>query len=262
MGRFLDKLNNGDDFVGTLDSLGGSQLAEVMAESGFDLACLDTMFCAFDWEHLYNWSRASLNRGMDPMVRLPSHPWGGAPDSHVPAQVARAFGIGMTGVVVSLNTVAQTEELLEVSRTWHKNLHLHPFTKDSFEDYAARTAASNVLMPLIESEAGIENIDGILALEGLRVVWLGLSDISRMLGHPFDYEHDEVWDFIDHTTAKAAASGVMVCANAGYEFSRDIPTLHERIERMRSHGLRGIMLQNTGYMVQWMYRSILGTSVE
>jgi citrate lyase beta subunit len=112
-------------------------------------------------------------------------------------------------------------------------------------------------MPLIESEAGMANVDQILALDGLRVVWLGLSDISRMLGHPFDYEHEEVWAFIDQTVATARKNGVVVCANAGYEFSREVPTLRERIDRMKEHGMAGIMLQNTGYMVQWMYRSIL-----
>jgi 2-keto-3-deoxy-L-rhamnonate aldolase RhmA len=228
-----------------------------MAESGFDLACLDTMFSAFDWEHVFHWSRACLARGMDPLPRLPSHPWGATSDSHVPAQVARAFGIGLSGVVVSLNTAAETEELLEVSRTWHKNLHLHPFTKDTFADYARRTAASNVLMPLIESERGIAEIDEILGLDGLRVIWLGLSDISRMLGHAFDYEHRDVWDFIDATVASARRHGVAIAANVGYEFSREVPVLQERIARMREHGITGIMLQNTGYMVQWMYRTIL-----
>lgn len=257
MGRFLDKLANGEDFFGTLDSLGGPQLAEVLGESGFDMACLDTMFCAFDWQEIFHWSRACLNHGLDPVVRLPSHPWGRASDPHVPAQVGRAFGIGLNGVCVSLNTPEEIAEIIEVSRTWHKNLHLHPFKRDSFEEYAKATSATNVVMPLIESKEGIDNIADIMALDGLRVVWLGLSDISRVLGHPFDYEAPAVSRFIDEAIALGKEHSVAVSANVGYEFSRDLGTLAERIRDMHSHGVQGIMLQNTGYMVQWMYRSVI-----
>jgi 2-keto-3-deoxy-L-rhamnonate aldolase RhmA len=257
VGRFLDKLANGESYFGTLDSLGGPQLAEVLGESGFDMACLDTMFCAFDWQEIFHWSRACLHRGLDPVVRLPSHPWGGASDSHVPAQVGRAFGIGLNGVCVSLNTPDEIADVLEVSRAWHKNLHLHPFKRDSFDEYARATATTNVVIPLIESQQGIDNIAQIMELDGLRVVWLGLSDISRILGHPFDYEAPAVWRFINHAVELGCEHGVAISANVGYEFSRDLATLAKRIEGMRAHGIQGIMLQNTGYMVQWMYRSVI-----
>lgn len=261
MGRLLDKLASGDRIIGTNDSLGGLPLAEVLATAGLDFACIDTMFCAFDWEHLQAWSRAALLYGMDPLMRVPAHPWSGSPDSHLAAQVARAFGIGMNGVYVSLNTPSEVRELLEVSRQWHKNLHLHLFTRETFETYAAVTSQENLLVPLIESQQAVDNLPDILALEGLRAIGLGMSDLSRVLGVPFNYEDSRLWDLVDETVKVATERGVAVIANPGYESSRDLRALQDRISQLYAHGIRGVKLQNSGYMVQWLYRSILETSV-
>lgn len=257
MGRFLERLSANETFVGGNDSLGGVPIADVLAESGMDFACLDTMFCAFDWGQAQAWARAGLARGMDPVIRLPAFPWGDRSDNHAMAEVGRAFGIGMNGVCLSINTPEEVQSLVEVSRTWQKNIHVHPFSQASFESYAAANAGQNVFIPLVESKTSIEALDEILAVDGLRAVWIGLSDLSRMMGVPFEYEHPRVWDFVERAVRTGEKHGVAICANPGYEYSRDVRTLRSRIGRMRDHGIRGIWLQNTGFLVQWLYRSIL-----
>jgi 2-keto-3-deoxy-L-rhamnonate aldolase RhmA len=260
MGRLLEKLASGERIAGTNDSIGGLPMAEVLAVAGLDFACLDTMFCAFDWSQIQAWSRGALMYGMDPVVRLPAHPWVGGEDQHILAEVGRAFGIGLTGVCVSVNTPEEVGRLLDVSHTWHKNLHLHHFENftENYDAYATSNADSNVLIPLIESHESIEKVDRILKVDGLRAVWLGLSDVSRMLDVPLQYEHQKVWDFIDRAVEAAEGTGVAILANAGYEASTNVEALRERADRLFSHGIRGLWLQNTGYVVQWLYRTVLG----
>jgi staphyloferrin B biosynthesis citrate synthase len=259
MGRLLDKLATGDRLFGTNDSLGGLPIAEVLAVSGFDFACLDTMFCAFDWSQMQTWSRGALAYGMDPVVRLPAHPWHGSEDQHIAAEVGRAFGIGMNGVVVSVNSASEVARLIEVSQTWHKNLHLHRFDNftENYEAYAASNTSSNVLIPLIESHESIDHVEEILKVDGLRAVWLGLSDVSRMLDVPLQYEHPKVWSFIDRTVEAAEGTGVAILCNAGYKASTNAEALRDRARDLFSHGVRGIWFQNTGFVLQWLYRSVL-----
>ena len=256
-GKFIQKLDSGEPFLGGNDSLGGIPIADVLATAGLDFACLDTMFCAFDWQSAQAWARAALAGGMDPVIRLPSFPWIDGSDDHVFAEAARAFGIGMNGVCLSLNTPDQVARLVEISRAWQKNIHVHPFNETTFEAYKMQTAHSNVAIPLLESETAIQAFDEIMAVEGLRAACIGLSDLSRVMGVPFQYEHPKVWDFVERAVNLGDRHGVAICANPGYEFSRDLTTLHARIGRMHEHGIRGIWLQNTGYLVQWLYRRIV-----
>jgi len=262
MGRLIDKLASGERIRGTNDSLGGLPMAEVLAIAGFDFACLDTMYGAFDWQSMQAWSRGALLYGMDPVVRLPAHPWVGGEDQHLAAEVGRAFGIGMTGVVVSVNSPDEVRRLVDVSQTWHKNLHLHRFENftEQYDAYRASNADSNVLIPLIESHGSIDRVEEILKVDGLKAVWLGLSDVSRMLGVPLQYEHQKVWDFIDKAVAAAEGTGVAVLANAGYAASTNIEALRDRSARLYERGIRGVWFQNTGYVVQWLYRTLLGNT--
>lgn len=258
MGRLVEKLKGNEPIIGSIDSIGGIPMADIFGEVGLDYAVLDAMLCAPDWSDAQAYGRAALLRGLDPFIRLPSYPWLDAGDSHAFAETVRAFGIGLNGVCVSINTAREVAEHIEISNTWHKNVHLHPFSRETFEQYETANADENIVMPLVESETSIAEIEKILAVDGLKIVWLGLTDLSRMLDVPFDYDNQKVWDFVDRAVEAADANGVAICCNPGYEFSRDINTLQERIAKLRSHGVRGIQLQNSGFLVQWFYRRVIG----
>lgn len=259
MGRLLTKLATGERIFGTNDSLGGLPMAETLAVAGLDFACLDTMFCAFDWSQMQTWSRGALAYGMDPVVRLPAHPWHGGEDQHIAAEVGRAFGIGMNGVVVSVNSASEVGRLIEVSQTWHKNLHLHRFDNftENYTAYAESNTSTNVLIPLVESHDSIDHIEEILKVDGLKAVWLGLSDVSRMLDVPLQYDHPKVWNFIDRAVAAAEGTSVAILCNAGYKASTDPDALRQRAQELFGHGVRGIWFQNTGFVLQWLYRKVL-----
>ena len=51
----------------------------------------------------------------------------------------------------------------------------------------------------------MREIDEILAIEGVRIVMLAMTDLSKALGHPFQYEHPEVWEALDSIVKKADA---------------------------------------------------------
>ena len=103
----------------------------------------------------------------------------------------------------------------------------------------------------------MERIDDILAIPGLQAISLGMTDISRMLGHPFEYEHPDVEVFVSSTLAKAAERSVVVGANVGYTYSRSIDDMVARIRRMEAQGCKFIWLQNNGFVIQWIYRSLV-----
>jgi 2-dehydro-3-deoxyglucarate aldolase len=59
----------------------------------------------------------------------------------------------------------------------------------------------------IEDRKGLENIDGICAVDGVDAVFVGPSDLSAGLGHMLEPDHPEVQDAIRHIVERAKANG-------------------------------------------------------
>lgn len=252
----MDRVAVGEIALGSMDTLGSPRVTEVMALAGIDALLIDQMFCPTDWETVAAMVRSARNFRMDTIVRVQGFPWVDRTDHRLAVDAVRALGVGATGVMISCSTVEEVEQLIEVSQDWHRDIHLHPFGDEEFGDYSEKVAAEGVVMPLIESEGAIERIDEILALPGLRAVSLGMTDISRMLGRPFDYEHADVEAFVERAVASARANDVAIGANLGYRYSRAVPEMGARMERMAAMGFNFLWLQNNGFVVQWMYHQL------
>jgi 2-keto-3-deoxy-L-rhamnonate aldolase RhmA len=257
MSRFSDRLAHGEVAIGSMDTLSSSRLTEVMAYAGLDMVLIDQMFCPADWSTVHEIVRAARNYGMDTMVRVASFPWIDRTDHHVAVEAARALGVGATGVVASCATVEEVEQLVEVSKDWHRDIHIHPFGDEDFSTYAAQMADECIVMPMIESASAMDHVDEILAIPGLKALTLGITDVTRMLGHPFEYEHPEVEAFINSTIARAAEHSVAIGGNVGYVYSRSLDDMSARIARMTAQGFRFVWLQNNGFVIQWMYRALV-----
>lgn len=62
-------------------------------------------------------------------------------------------------------------------------------------------------MVQVETRAGLENLDAILAVEGVDAVFIGPADLAASLGHLGDSGHPEVRAAIEAALPRIAASG-------------------------------------------------------
>ncbi len=88
------------------------------------------------------------------------------------------------------------------------------------------------LVAQIEDKQGVDNIDEILALEGIDMVATGKNDLSQSYGHPGNPQHPDVLAAEERVIAKALEYG-------------KIPTLlansKERVEYLKTLGARCFM---------------------
>ena len=257
MSRLLDRVESGEIALGSMDTLGSPRLTEVMALAGLDALLIDQMFCPTDWETVASMVRAARNFDMDVFVRVQGFPWVDRTDHRMAVDAVRALGIGANGVMVSCATVEEVEQLIEVSKDWHRDIHLHRISDDELSKFSDEAAASCVVMPLIESQTALDRLGEIIALPGLRALSLGMTDISRMVGQPFDYEHPDVERVVIAAVGSAKRHGVAIGANLGYRYSRSLDDMAARMARMASQGFSFLWLQNNGFVIQWLYHSIL-----
>ena len=74
------------------------------------------------------------------------------------------------------------------------------------KDYARRAQEEICLLVQVETMAGINALDDILAVEGLDGAFIGPADLAADMGHPGDSSHPEVQKTIKAALAKIAAS--------------------------------------------------------
>jgi 2-dehydro-3-deoxyglucarate aldolase/4-hydroxy-2-oxoheptanedioate aldolase len=119
-----------------------------------------------------------------------------------------------------VESVAQAELLVAATRYPPAGIRGAAFgvAHDDYEggSVAAKIAAANqrvLVIALIETAAGVANVDAIAAVPGIDVLWLGHFDLTNSLGIPGQFEHpaylDSVCRILDAAARHGNAVGVM-----------------------------------------------------
>ncbi|MPZ44543.1 MAG: hypothetical protein GEV05_14305 [Betaproteobacteria bacterium] len=257
MSKLFERLGAGEMALGVWIK-GGPSWVPTIARAGFDFVRPDMMFSALDWRELDHIHRAAQAVGLTTWVRVPANPWlGGTESLQVTVDVQRAFSLGIEIVGASIASARQARACLEVANDWHRSgTGEYPNSNETFKAMHAKSKDVAVFAPHIEAGTAMQEIDEILALDGLRIVMLAMTDLSKALGHAFEYEHPDVWRALDSIVEKAAKRNIAVAANMGYDY-----TTHERmvarVQRMREHGVRICLMQGADNMLENFARPML-----
>src|SRR5438093_1226633 len=193
-------------------------LVEVAGLAGFDSFMADMMFTALDWDQIAQLIRAARGTGIAPLIRVQAYPWADGVDRRTISDAARALALGATAVTVSIASLEQAQDLVRLRSDWHRLIHLRRFpTAADFPAFARRVAEETLIVPTIESEGGLRDLEAIFALEGIELVWLAAGDISKILGVPFQYEHPKMLALIERAVRLGERHGAGVMYNLGLD---------------------------------------------
>ena len=257
MSRLFDRLAANEMALGVWLK-GGPSWVSTIAHAGFDFVRPDMMFSAMDWRELDHIHRTAQGVALTTWVRLPSNPWlGGTESLQVTVDVQRAFSLGIEIVGASIASAAQVRACVDVSRDWHRSgTGEYPNSNETFVAMSKKQDTVAVFVPHIEAESAVRDIDEILAIEGVRIVMLAMTDLSKALGYPFQYEHPEVWKALDSIVKKADGRGIAIAANMGYDYTTH-ERMAQRVQRMREHGVRICLMQGADNMLQNFAKPLL-----
>ncbi len=257
MSNLFEKLAAGQMGLGVWIK-GGPSWVSTIARAGFDFVRPDMMFSAIDWRELDHINRTAQAVGISTWVRVPANPWLAGPDQlQVTVDVARAFSLGIPFVGASIASAAQARACLEVSRDWHRSgAGEYPNSNESFAAMNKKDANTAVFVPHIEAGNSIKEIDEIIALDGLRIIMLAMTDLSQAIGLPFQYDHPDLWRAVDRIVAKAQARNIVIAANMGYAFTTP-EQMRDRVKRMHEHGIRICLMQGADIMLENLAKAVL-----
>lgn len=191
--------------------------AETMAHQGWDSLTVDMQHGVIDYQRAVDMFTAISTTSTVPVARVP---W------LDPGYLMKALDGGAYGVICPMiSTVEDAENLV----SW---THYPPQGSRSFgpirgllyggHDYPEHANDTIVTFAMIETQAGLDNLEEILRVPGLDAVYIGPSDLSLALGcrPTFDDVDKPVADAIEYIVAKAREHGkVAGCHNGSPEYA-------------------------------------------
>ena len=253
--RLIDRMESGEPVLGMLNMSYSPELVEILGYVGFDFIYADQMFTSIRWSELANLVRAAESSDLAVFARVENDPWHSTDDPGIASRVARALAVGAEGVKVNVYSKKEAQWAVAAGTGWHSRPYVARFvtqdgsTTEQFKAFDEKRAEGTLIIPSVESKLGIEQTDEILELPGLRAFGIAMTDTAIALGHPMDYDHPDVWRFVDRVAAKAQQRGVYLTAGTGFA-DRTWDGIAERVRRLRDHGIRMIFLQTPEYIFQ------------
>jgi len=178
-----DMLKTGKAAIGT--TARPTSPVDFLADSGFDFILFDTQHSAVEIKELQGPLQAMRGRKAAPVVRV---------GQNMQDQICYALDIGAKGIIVPMvNTKQETVAMVDWCKYPPDGKRSSAGMRGewgSFENYREYMEAVNeelLIIPMIETQESLDNMEEILSVPGIDVLLVGPSDLSINLGIPLDY---------------------------------------------------------------------------
>ena len=204
--KLKQKLQSGQVVVGPFMNCSYPAFVEIVGMAGFDFAIIDMEHGPLSVETAEDLCRAGQLAGLDPIVRVSAN---NAP------QIQRALDIGSAGVQVpQIETRAEAEAVVRAARyapLGMRGISLFTragdYTVYGTEGLTDGLNAEQLVIIHIEGVRGLENLDEIVTVPGIDVVFLGPYDLSQSFGIPGQVNDPRVVQGMEAAVVKIRAAG-------------------------------------------------------
>lgn len=209
-----ETFKNGKSAIGTFVKMTDPCVPELLALAGFDFFVLDTEHVAVDREQLTNIVRAADAAGITPIVRV---------RENNQVEILQNLDLGYAGVQVpNVDTAQAVRDLVSyVKYTPYGVRGLSPSVRAcdygtcGVQQYIDDANENTMVISHCETKTCVGNIDEILSVDGVDVIFIGPMDLSQSYGVPGKPGTPEVQEAIDLVTQKTLAAGKVVGTVAG-----------------------------------------------
>lgn len=186
-------------------STGDPYTAEVLGHCGFDAVTIDLQHGMFGVESAIRCLQAVSATPSVPIVRCRSNDAG---------DIGHLLDAGAYGVICpNIDTVEAAQRFVGACRYPPAGRRSYGPSRGLLyggADYAEHADDTVLAIAMIESTAGVEHLDAILAVDGLDAIYVGPSDLSVDAGWepPAGDVSDRLAERLRHIAGRAAAAGV------------------------------------------------------
>ena len=207
------KLSNREPVVNAWLSIPSSYLAEGAGHQGFSSVTVDLQHGLIGFETAIHMLQAISATSAVPLVRSPSK----EPETIMHLLDAGAYGV----ICPMISTPQETEAFVATCRyPPHGNRSFGPARGKLYggPDYFSGANGEVMAIPMIETALALSNIDEILAVPGVDMVYVGPNDLALDLGEGpgAEFEGGATTRAITHILARAKAAKIptgIFCGN-------------------------------------------------
>ncbi len=206
LGNLKKRLQAGEVVVGPFVIIPSVPLVDTLGYAGMDFCIIDTEHGPVSQESATDLVIAAQGTGVAPIIRV------GDNDERL---ILRALDIGADGVQVpQINNIDDANKVVHAAKyspMGERGLSIFTRAGDYFvnqgEGHTDRQNAETMVVVHIEGQRGLNNLDEIMTVDGIDVLFLGPYDISQSLGMPGDVRNPKVEDALKEAAGKARAQG-------------------------------------------------------
>ena len=214
------KLSRNEPILGIWSIIPSPILAEVFALAGLDFQILDMEHGVFDLTTLDGSIRACEAAGCAPLVRVPGV---------APFVIQSVLDLGAHGIVVPQIPDARTAAVAVQCAKFapHGTRGYNPFTRAALYGIAENNQCGKLdnafgfCSIILESLSALAELDQILEIPGLDMVYLGVYDMAVAMGCRGNTKDPRVRDFVETSVPRirraGKAAGLMVMSTQDME---------------------------------------------
>ena len=203
--RFKQRLQRGETQIGLWLGLADAYCAELAANAGFDWLLIDGEHAPNDLRGMLGQLQAVAPYDSQPVIR---------PVIGDTALIKQVLDIGVQTLLVPMvETADQARQLVRAMRYPPGGVRgvgsalARASRWGRIDDYAAQADDQMCLLVQVETKCGYENLEAILAVEGVDGVFFGSADLAASYGYLGQSTHPEIVAAIEIGLRKVRAAG-------------------------------------------------------
>jgi 4-hydroxy-2-oxoheptanedioate aldolase len=209
MNLLKEKLAKGKVVFGPFMKFTDPAAVEIAGLAGFDFVIIDMEHGPVTYENTQNLIRAAEIRNITPIIRV---------SENKDIFIQRALDIGAHGVQVPQISTPENAEYVVHSSKFHPHgergvcryVRAADFSATPKSDYFRQANTETITIIHIEGVEGIRNLETIVQVNDIDIIFLGPYDLSQSCGFPGEVDHPEVIKKMNLAVKLARQNGKVV----------------------------------------------------
>lgn len=234
------KIKAGQVAVGTFLNINHPRLVELCGYTGYDFVIVDAEHGPADYEIVEDLVRAAEVTGITPLCRIAQN---------VRQVILRYLDEGVMGAQIPMvNTKEDAQAVVQAVKYYPEGIRGLASVRaarygvmESFPEYVKQANEELMVIVQVETMQAVNNLEEILSVPGIDVVFVGPTDLAASMGYAGDFNRPEVQEVLYRVLRQIRDAGVApgTLALGGVEGSKKLIDL----------GVQYLVPSATGFMV-------------
>ncbi len=210
-------LIEGKSVVGAFVMFYSPDIVEMLGYSNFDFVIIDIEHGRMTIEQVENLVRAADCTSIVPIIRVP----------YDKNKILQVLETGCQGIQIpQINNMAEVQDIVKYVKYYPEGQRGLAFTTragnygiGSFRHHMQKSNDELLISIQIENLNGVRNLNDILKVQGIDVIFIGPADLSQSLGLPGQTDHSLVKETIEQIFKQGSEAGLAVGIDSNSEES-------------------------------------------